>query len=70
MRYDQFGDMGHPIERMAHRYNTTVPGVLGYKPQKSGETEMFDTFDPFEPDTMTGENVRDRYSVNIPSFTR
>ena len=70
MRYDQFGDMGHPIDRMSHRYNMTVPGVLGYRPQKTGETEQFSNFDPFEPDNNTGANIRNRYSVNPPSFTR
>ena len=39
MRYDQFGDMGHPIDRMAHKLNMTVPGVLGYKPQSSQGAE-------------------------------
>ena len=42
MRYDQFGDMGHPLDRMAHKYNMTVPGLLGYRPQKSGMTEQFE----------------------------
>ena len=39
MRYDQFGDMGHPLDRMAHKYNMTVPGVLGYKPQTTKGAE-------------------------------
>ena len=39
MRYDQFGDMGHPIDRMAHKYNLTVPGVVGYKPQTTRGAE-------------------------------
>jgi hypothetical protein len=42
VRYDQFGDMGHPIDRMAHQFNMTVPGVLGYRPQKAGLTEDFE----------------------------
>ena len=39
MRYDQFGDMGHPIDRMAHKFNMTVPGVLGYRPQTTKGAE-------------------------------
>lgn len=63
MRYDQFGDMGHPIDRMAHKFNMTVPGVVGYKPQKAGSSAQF--FNPTESlgnDPLTGSDIRDRYS--------
>ena len=39
MRYDQFGDMGHPLDRMSHKHNMTVPGVLGYRPQTTKGAE-------------------------------
>jgi hypothetical protein len=42
VRLDQFGDMGHPIDRMSHKHNMTVPGVLGYRPQKTDGAEDFD----------------------------
>lgn len=70
MRSLRFGDMGHPIDRMAHKFNMTVPGIVGYQPQKTDASEDFQTFDPFEPDNNTGANIRDRYSVNPSSFTR
>lgn len=42
MRLDHFGDMGHPIDRMAHKFNMTVPGVLGYRPQTADNEAHFD----------------------------
>lgn len=63
LRYDHFGDMGHPIDRMAHKFNMTVPGVVGYKPQKAGSSAQF--FNPTESlgnDPLTGSDIRDRYS--------
>ena len=70
MRLDHFGDMGHPLDRMAHKFNTTVPGVLGYRPQRMDSSENFESFDTLDPDNNTGANIRNRYSVNPPSFTR
>ena len=46
MRYDQFGDMGHPLDRMAHKFNMTVPGILGYKPQKADLQEDLEKINP------------------------
>lgn len=63
LRYDHFGDMGHPIDRMAHKFNMTVPGVVGYRPQKAGSSANF--FNPQESlgnDPLTGSDIRDRYS--------
>ena len=34
MRYEPRGSFF--IEAMSHKHNLTVPGVLGYRPQKSG----------------------------------
>lgn len=62
MRYDHFGDTGHPLDRMAHKFNMTVPGIVGYRPQKAGSSANF--FNPQETgtDTLTGSDIRDRYS--------
>jgi hypothetical protein len=48
---------------MAHKFNMTVPGVVGYKPQKAGSSAQF--FNPTESlgnDPLTGSDIRDRYS--------
>ena len=54
MRYDQFGDMGHPIDRMAHKLNTTVPGILGYRPQRTDVPEDYETLDPMDQSFGSG----------------
>jgi hypothetical protein len=48
----------------------TVLGVLGYRAQKVDTSENFDSFDTLDADNNTGANIRNRYSVNPPSFTR
>jgi len=41
MRLEPFGDdLGRRMENYQHKFNMTVPGVIGYRPQKrSGMTE-------------------------------
>ena len=37
MRYDHFGNYHvDPLDRMAHKFNTSVPGLLGYRTQRGG----------------------------------
>ena len=41
MRYDQFGNYHvNPMDRMAHDFNSSVPGLLGYRTQ-SGSGDKF-----------------------------
>ena len=70
MRYDQFGDMGHPIDRMAHKFNMTVPGVLGYKPQTTKGPEDLEHVFPggsFIPEGDIGSPYGNNYS-DVDSF--
>ena len=69
LRYDHFGDMGHPIDRMAHKFNMTVPGVVGYRPQRAGMGENFSPFEDFREDPNTGSDIRNRYTFN-PSINQ
>lgn len=60
MRYDHFGDMGHPIDRMSHKHNLTVPGIVGYRPQKSGGNS--EHFNPNADDDLAASHSVDSNS--------
>ena len=68
MRYDQFGDMGSPLDRMAHKFNMTVPGVLGYRPQKSqGLEEDLEKINPGGSFVAEGD-ISSPYGNNLGEF--
>jgi len=54
---------------MAHKFNMTVPGVVGYRPQRAGMGENFSPFEDFREDPNTGSDIRNRYTFN-PSINQ
>ena len=67
MRYEPRGNYGHPLDRMAHKFNMTVPGVVGYRPQRADAGAY-----PFEVDTSADLTGADIYeppnNANQPEF--
>lgn len=55
MRYDQFGEGSLDPNIQAHYFNTTVPGVIGYRPQTWGTAGERQTLEP-EDFSGTGGN--------------
>ena len=52
MRYEPRGNFF--IEAMSHKHNLTVPGVVGYRPQKSGGAMPVDPEQTINPYSGNG----------------
>ena len=70
MRYEPRGSFF--IDAMSHKHNMTVPGVVGYRPQKSGggsmPTNPEDTMNPYSGTggTNTGGSSYPFNPIEIP----
>ena len=42
------------IDRMSHKHNLTVPGIVGYRPQSSKGTKTQNLTDPYNLDHYGG----------------
>lgn len=42
------------IDRMSHRHNLTVPGIVGYRPQSSKGVKSENLTDPYNLDHYSG----------------
>ena len=67
MRYDRFGDLGSPISRMAHNYNNTVTGVMGYMPQNTQGASRFDRI-PGGGSFVAEGDISSPYGNNLDPF--
>ena len=57
MRYDQFGDSALDPNIQAHYFNTTVPGVIGYRPQTWGTAGERQTLAPEDFSGVVGDDL-------------
>lgn len=63
MRSEPFGDdLGRRMENYQHKFNMTVPGVIGYRPQRRGTKSEYDLL----PEYSSGYGYHSEDSINTP----
>ena len=63
MRYEPSGDdFGRRMEAYQHKFNMTVPGVIGYRPQKRGTKSEYDLL----PEYSSGYGYHQEDSLTSP----